>query len=69
MADTDLDQQFGLGEAQLRSRLEEELTHAMRTEGGAPTIHAIAHAIARTITEDHRAMSSQLTEAGVELDA
>lgn len=69
MADTDLDQQFGLGEAELRHRLEEELVRAMKAEGEAPTIHALAHAVARLLAEDHAAMSSQLRKAGVEIEA
>jgi len=68
MANTGLDQQFGLGEAELRHRLEEALEHAMKTEGGAPTPHALAHAIARILTEDHRTMSTQLAGAGVEIE-
>jgi hypothetical protein len=67
MANTGLDQPFGLGEADLRHRLEEELEHAMKTEGGIPTAHALAHALARVLTEDHRAMSARLTDADVEI--
>ena len=69
MTTTDVNEQFGLGEAELRQRLEQELVHAMKTEGGAPTIHALAHAIARILAEDHRAMGAQLADAGVEIEA
>ena len=40
---------FGLAEHELRSELEEELVRAMRAEGEAPTVHAIAHSIARIL--------------------
>jgi hypothetical protein len=40
---------LGLSEQELRGRLEEELTRATRAEGNAPTLHAIAHAVARAI--------------------
>ncbi len=67
MTEVDGNGSFGLGEAQLRRRLEEELTRAMRAEGGAPTIHALAHSIARIIAEDHSAMSTQLADAGLQI--
>ena len=67
MADTDLDQKLGLGEAELRHRLEAELTHAIKTENGLVTPHALAHAIARVLTEDHREMNAQFVAAGVEV--
>jgi len=56
---------FGLSEQRLRERLEEELIRAMRAEGGAPTIHAIAASIARILEEDHLRMAEQLAAGGV----
>jgi hypothetical protein len=56
---------FGLGEQDLREALEEELVRAMHAEGDAPTIHAIAHSIARILEQDHLRMAAQLKEAGV----
>jgi hypothetical protein len=58
---------FGLSEQRLRESLEEELVRYMRAEGEAPTIRAIAAAIARVIEEDHLAMADQLALAGVRL--
>lgn len=58
----------GLSEQQIRETLEEELVRAMRTEGEAPTIHAIAHAIARVLELDHLRIAEQLAEAGVALE-
>jgi hypothetical protein len=40
----------------------------MRAEGSVPTIHAIAHSIARILSEDHLRLAEQLERAGVELD-
>jgi hypothetical protein len=37
----------GLAEHELRSELDEELVRAMRAEGEAPTVHAIADCVAR----------------------
>ena len=59
----------GLSEAELRHELEEELVRAMRAEGDAPTIHAIAHSIARVIDRDHQRVAEQLQLAGVRLKA
>jgi hypothetical protein len=59
---------IGLSEAELRHQLEQELVRAMRAEGQAPTIHAIAHSIARVIEEDHLRIAEQLERAGVRLD-
>jgi hypothetical protein len=59
---------FGLSEEELRERLAEELTRAMRAEGNAPTIHAIAHSIARVIEDDHLRMLEQLDRAGVRVE-
>lgn len=56
---------LGLSEQELRDGLEEELVHAMRAEGGVPTVHAISHAIARVIERDHLRLSEQLERAGV----
>jgi hypothetical protein len=51
---------FGLSEQELRETLEQELIQAMRAEGGAPTVHAIAHAVARAIALDHLRVAEQL---------
>jgi len=58
---------LGLSEAELRRELERELIQAMRAEGGAPTVHAIAHSIARVLAQDHLCMAEQLERAGVRL--
>ena len=58
---------FGLSEQEIRERLEEELVRAMRSEGGAPTIHALVHSIARILEEDHLRIAGQLERAGVRL--
>jgi hypothetical protein len=58
---------IGLNEQQLREGLEEELTRAMRAEGDKPTIHAIAHSIARVLELDHLRITEQLERAGVRL--
>jgi hypothetical protein len=44
---------FGLPEHELRAALEEELVRSIRAEGEAPTIHALAHSIARILEQDH----------------
>jgi hypothetical protein len=59
---------FGLAEHELRSELEEELVRAMRAEGEAPTVHAIAHSVARILEFDHQRMAAQLERAGVSLE-
>ncbi len=61
------DLSFGLSEQRLRDGLEEELVRYMRAEGQAPTIRAIAAAIARVIEEDHVTMAEQLARAGVQV--
>jgi hypothetical protein len=58
---------LGLSEEELRLQLSEELARSMRAEGDAPTIHAIAHSIARVLELDHLRMVEQLNEAGVRL--
>jgi len=58
---------LGLSEAELRRELERELIQAMRAEGGAPTVHSIAHSIARVLAQDHLRMAEQLERAGVRL--
>lgn len=58
---------IGLSEQELRRELERELIQAMRAEGGVPTVHAIAHSIARVLTEDHLRLAEQLRQAGVRL--
>jgi hypothetical protein len=40
----------------------------MRAEGNAPTLHAIAHAVARVIELDHLRIAQQLERAGVPLE-
>lgn len=59
---------IGLSEQELREGLAEELERAMRTEGERPTIHAIAHSIARIIELDHLRIEEQLERAGVRFD-
>jgi len=58
---------FGLSEEAVRERLAEELARAMRAEGNVPTIHAIAHSIARVLELDHLRMTEQLEQAGLRL--
>jgi hypothetical protein len=60
---------LGLSEQQIREGLEEELIRAMRAEGGAPTIHAIAHSVARILEEDHLRIAEQLRTAGIPIDS
>ncbi len=60
---------LGLNEQELREGLEQELIRAMRAEGNAPTLHAIAHSVARIMADDHLRMIEQLERAGVELDS
>ena len=67
MAKTAIYAQLGLGEAELRAELEQELARAMHVEGDAPTLHAIAHSIARVLSRDHLRMVEQLEKAGVRL--
>jgi hypothetical protein len=59
---------FGLPEHELRAALEEELVRSIRAEGEAPTIHAIAHSIARILEQDHQRMREQLEQAGIRLN-
>jgi hypothetical protein len=59
---------IGMSEQELRERLEGELILAMKAEGGVPTIHAIAHSVARILEEDHLRIAEQLQSAGVVLD-
>lgn len=60
---------LGLSEQEIREGLEEELVRSMRAEGGVPTIHAIAHSIARILEQDHLRIAEQLEQAGVRLPA
>jgi hypothetical protein len=39
----------------------------MRAEGGVPTVHAIAHSIARMLERDHLRIAEQLERAGIRL--
>jgi hypothetical protein len=61
-------QLLGLSEEELRDELTRELLLAIRVEGDAPTVHAIAHAIARVLELDHLRIADQLERAGVRLD-
>ncbi len=67
MAKTAIYTPLGLSEPELRTELEQELARAMRAEGDAPTLHAIAHSIARVLSRDHLRMVEQLEEAGIRL--
>ena len=58
---------IGMSEQELREALQEELVRAMRSEGEALTIHAIAHSIARVLEFDHLRITEQLERAGVRL--
>lgn len=62
------DTAFGLSEQRLRERLEEELLRAMHVEGDKPTVHSIAHSVARILEEDHLRMAEQLEQAGISLE-
>ena len=68
-ADERIDAQLALGlsEQEIREILTEELLRAMRTEGERPTVHAIAHSIARLLELDHLRIAEQLERAGVSL--
>jgi len=57
--------EIGLSEQELRDQLVQEMTLAMRAEGDRPTIHAIAHSIARVLELDHMRIAEQLERAGV----
>jgi hypothetical protein len=59
---------FGLSEQELREALEDELVRAIRAEGEVPTIHAIAHSVARVLELDHLRMAEQLRRAGIPLE-
>jgi hypothetical protein len=59
---------IGLREQELREALEDELVRAIRAEGEVPTIHAIAHSVARVLELDHLRMAEQLRRAGVRLE-
>jgi hypothetical protein len=59
---------IGLSEQELREALQEELERAMRTEGERPTIHAIAHSVARVIELDHLRIADQLAQSGVRIE-
>ena len=59
---------LGLSEQELRDELEQELLRSMHAEGGAPTVHAVAHSVARILVLDHLRIAAQLERAGVALD-
>jgi hypothetical protein len=65
---TDPPSAWGLSEQELREGLEQELERAMRAEGNVPTLHAIAHSVARVVADDHLRMADQLEHAGVQLE-
>lgn len=58
---------LGLSEQDLREGFEEELLRAMHVEGDKPTVHAIAHSVARILEQDHLRMAEQLEQAGIRL--
>jgi hypothetical protein len=68
MAATDVNDSLGMSESAVRLRREDELAHAMKTESGVPTIHALAHSIARIIAENRHTAGPQLAGAGLELE-
>jgi hypothetical protein len=49
--------------------LTQELLLTTTTEGEAPPVHAIAHAVARVLEIDHLRIAEQLERAGVRLGA
>lgn len=59
---------IGLSEQELREALQEELERAMRAEGERPTIHAIAHSVARVIELDHLRIADQLARSGIRIE-
>jgi hypothetical protein len=59
--------ELGLSEQEAREALELELIQAMSSEGGVPTVHAFAHAVARVLELDHLRLAEQLERAGVTL--
>jgi hypothetical protein len=59
---------LGLTEQELREGLQQELLRAMHVEGDAPTVHAIAHSVARVLVSDHLRIAEQLESAGVRLE-
>lgn len=60
---------LGLSEQELREEFGRELVLAMRSEGDAPTVHAIAHAFARVVALDDLRIAEQLEAAGVSIPA
>jgi hypothetical protein len=60
---------LGLSEQELRAALTQELLLTTTTEGEAPPVHAIAHAVARVLEIDHLRIAEQLERAGVRLGA
>ena len=58
---------FGLSEPEMRARLAEELLRSMHVEGDQPTVHAIAHSVARILHENQLRMAEQLEGAGITL--
>jgi len=58
---------LGLPEQDLREGLEEQLLRSMHIEGDKPTVHAIAHSVARILEQDHLRIAEQLEQAGIKL--
>ena len=58
---------LGLPEGDLRKGLEKELLRSMHIEGDKPTVHAIAHSVARILERDHLLIAEQLEQAGINL--
>lgn len=59
---------LGISEEELRERLEHELLLAMHVEGDRPTVHAIAHSVARILHEDHMRITEQLERVRISID-
>ena len=53
---------IGLSEQELRDELEQELLRSMHAEGDAPTVHAIAHSVARLLVLDHLRIAAHSSE-------
>ena len=69
MSASEFGRAFGLTEQELRDQLEQELLRSMHAEGSVPTLHAIAHSVARILEIDHLRMAEQLEGAGVVLES
>jgi hypothetical protein len=67
MAGTDVNDSLGTSESAVRLRREEELAHAMKTEGGVPTIHAFGHSFTRSRIRSRESSPSTATQTGARL--